>query len=76
MTNQLENLTKEEYEVAVEELRRESAKEMARNRVRAILYAGTSTAIEYVGLAETKSIIREINRTLREMEGDGCEMPF
>lgn len=73
MTN-LENLTKEEYEVAVkaiEELRREREAQLVHDKVECILYAGVATAIEYIGLANTKTIIREINRKLRELnEGE------
>ena len=64
----VERLTKEEYEMAmkaVQEVRKEKARlEMAR-QAKEILDAGVLMMIELVGLEQTKTILREKNRELR-----------
>lgn len=64
----IERLTKEEYEMAVkaiQEVRKEKARLEMIKQATEILDAGVLMMIELVGLEQTKAILREKNRELR-----------
>lgn len=64
----VERLTKEEYEMAikaVQEVRKEKARLEMIKQATEILDAGVLMMIDLVGLEQTKAILREKNRELR-----------
>lgn len=64
----VERLTKEEYEMAmkaVQEVRKEKARLEMIKQATEILDAGVLMMIELVGLEQTKAILREKNRELK-----------
>lgn len=65
----VERLTREEYEMAmkaVQEVRKEKARLEMIKQATEILDAGVLMMIELVGLEQTKAILREKNRELRQ----------
>ena len=67
----IERLTKEEYQAAMKAInavREEKAKQAQVDAARKILDQGISMMIDLVGLAQTKTLLREKNRELREEE--------
>lgn len=67
----IERLTEEEYQAAmkaVNEVREEKAKQAQVSAAKRILDQGISMMIDLVGLAQTKTLLREKNRELREVE--------
>lgn len=64
----VERLTREEYEMAmkaIQEVRKEKAQLEMIKQATEILDAGVLMMIELVGLEQTKAILREKNRELR-----------
>lgn len=64
----VEELTKEEYEIAIkaiQEVRKEKAQLEKIRQAKKILDSGVSMMIDLVGVAQTKAILREKNRELR-----------
>lgn len=67
----IERLTEEEYQAAmkaVNKVREEKAKQAQASAAKRILDQGISMMIDLVGLAQTKTLLREKNRELREKE--------
>lgn len=65
----VERLTKEEYDAAtsaVQEIREKNARLAAVETAKSILDAGVLMMIDLVGIEETKTILREKNRELRQ----------
>ena len=68
-TYTLERLTKEEYEMAikvVQEVREENARLEKIRQAKEILNAGILMMIDLVGIENTKAILREKTRELRD----------
>ena len=64
----IERLDKEEFDVAmkaIQQLREERAKSAMTQQAKSIIEKGVAMSIELVGVEQTKSIIREMNRKLR-----------
>lgn len=67
----IERLTEEEYQVAmkaINKVREEKAKQAQASEAKRILNQGITMMIDLVGIAQTKALLREKNRELREME--------
>lgn len=67
----IERLTEEEYQVAmkaINKIREEKAKQAQASEAKRILNQGIAMMIDLVGIAQTKALLREKNRELREME--------
>ena len=65
----IERLNEEEFDVAmraIQQLREERAKSAMVQQAKSIIEKGVTMSIELVGIEQTKSIIREMNRKLRE----------
>ena len=65
----IERLNEEEFIVAMEaikQLREERAKSAMVQQAKSIIEKGVTMSIELVGIEQTKSIMREMNRKLRE----------
>jgi hypothetical protein len=65
----IEKLTEEEYQAAmkaINEVREEKAKQAQASAARKILDQGITMMIELVGVEQTKVLLREKNRELRE----------
>lgn len=64
----VEKLTKEEYEIAIkaiQEVRKEKAQLEMIKQAKKILDSGVSMMIDLIGIEQTKAILREKNRELR-----------
>ena len=66
----IERLTEEEYQAAmkaINEVREEKARQAQASAAKKILDQGITMMIELVGVAQTKVLLREKNRELREI---------
>lgn len=66
----IERLTEEEYQAAmkaINEVREEKARQAQASAAKKILDQGIAMMIELVGVAQTKVLLREKNRELREI---------
>ena len=73
----VEELTKEEYDAAIQaikEVRIKNEREMEIARAEAAMEAIIQLSIERIGLAETKALLRKMNKTLREITDN--DKPF